>query len=335
MRAELLAVDPEHPAPGVVERAGAILRAGGLVVIPTETVYGLAANALDAQAVARIYAAKGRPSVNPLIVHLAEADEVDRVARSVPPLARALMHEFWPGPCTLVLPRQAVVPDIVSAGLDTVGVRVPALAVTRAVIRAAGVPLAAPSANRYTQLSPTEAKHVVEQLGDVVDLILDAGATSVGIESTVVDVTSDPPRLLRPGGISREWLEKITGPLATPGPFDPLQPLPSPGLVARHYAPRTTLQLFSTAERGLMLKHAEGLRGGGGRVVIVLFEDTSAAAVDRVHLPADPERAARLLYATLHELDHGGYDLVLMERPPEGTAWDAVRDRLERGARGR
>ncbi len=199
MHTELLAVDPFSPEPERIARAAEVLRRGGLVAFPTETVYGLGANALDPNAVAGIFHAKGRPANNPVIVHVAEARDVLRVVADWPEIAERLAQRFWPGPLTLVLPKRAGVPDVVTAGGPTVAVRVPAHPVALALLRAVGVPIAAPSANRSTQLSPTRAEHVQRGLDGLIDLILDGGPTTGGLESTVLDVTTTPPRLLRPG----------------------------------------------------------------------------------------------------------------------------------------
>ena len=244
-----LSVDPRSPDPDAIAAAAAVLRAGGLVAFPTETVYGLGADALDPAAVRRIYEAKGRPAFNPIIVHVASIEHARRLARHWPAHATRLAERFWPGPLTLVVPKGTIVPDIVTAGLDAVGIRVPAHPVALALIRAADLPVAAPSANRFTQLSPTSADHVAQALGDRVDVLLDGGPASVGIESTVVDLTGPMPRLLRPGMISIASLEEVVGPverdIAEPAGEAPRL---SPGQVERHYAPRATLQLLSSAD---------------------------------------------------------------------------------------
>jgi L-threonylcarbamoyladenylate synthase len=332
MPAPVLAVDAVRPEPEVVARAARVIRDGGLVAIPTETVYGLAANALDAGAVRRIFASKGRPAFNPVIVHIADAADLPHVARDIPPVAGELAARFWPGPLTLVLRRQPAVPDVVTAGLDTVGVRVPSHPVMRAVIRAAGVPLAAPSANLFTRVSPTTAAHVAAQLGDRLDLILDAGPTMVGIESTVVDLTSTPPRLLRPGGVPRDVLEKLLGPLGRPPAGDGTDARPSPGMIARHYAPHTTLRLFPARSRERVLTSAAELSGGGQRVAVVLIGGVEAVLPFVRRMPADPERYARDLYAMLHGLEDEACEVAFIEEPPDAPAWDAVRDRLKRAA---
>src|SRR4051794_21935732 len=236
MGAAVLNVDPANPDPEVIRRAAELIRAGRLVAFPTETVYGLGANALDAAAVARVFQAKGRPPTNPLIVHLDGVDQIAQVAAGWPKVAVRLAERFWPGPLTLVLPKRPEVPDVVTAGGPTVAVRVPAHPVAQALLRAAGVPVAAPSANRSTELSPTTAAHVLRGLDGRIELILDGGPTPGGIESTVVDVTASPLRLLRPGLVTPAELEAVVGPVARGEPGASAtgggRPLPSPGMLA-------------------------------------------------------------------------------------------------------
>ena len=329
----VLVVDPHAPDPAALARAAAILRAGGLVAFPTETVYGLGAHALDADAVLRIYAAKGRPGYNPLIVHVADAEGARRVVRDFPARAEHAARAWWPGPVTLVLPKRPEVPDVVTAGLDSVAVRVPAHPVALALLRASGLPVAAPSANRFTELSPTSAAHVVKGLGDRVDLVLDGGSTSVGIESTVVDLTSETPVLLRPGLVSRAELERVLGPVAllSDAPSGDA-PRPSPGMVDRHYAPRARLRVVDTRDAGQLQRAMAEVEEAGLRVAVIA---RIAAPVPRDRwrtLPDDAAGYARELYATLHELDDLGCDVMLVQRVPEGHDWDGVRDRLGRAA---
>ena len=324
-------MDPVKPDPAVVAEAASVLRGGGLVAFPTETVYGLGANALDASAVARIFAAKGRPAHNPLIVHVAEAIEARWVAVDWPDAAARLAERFWPGPLTLVLPKQPTVPDVVTAGGPTVAVRMPAHPVARALIQAAGVPLAAPSANRSTELSPTRAEHVLRGLAGRIDMLLDAGPTAGGIESTVLDLTSSPPRLLRPGLIGLAELASVIGPVSHVAPSRaPAESLPSPGMLPRHYAPRTPLECIETggAER------ITALLREGKRLGWVPFGDAgpTPAGVRLGVLPTDPAAYAAGLYAVLHELDAAGLDCILVTLPPDSEDWLAVRDRLRRAA---
>ena len=323
----ILAVDPEQ-----IARAAAILRDGGLVAFPTETVYGLGAHALDERAVRRIFEAKGRPSNNPLIVHVADVDGARALVSSWPETAQRLADVFWPGPLTLVLPRDARVPDAVTAGLHSVAVRVPAHPVALALIAAARVPVAAPSANRFTGVSPTTAAHVARALGDRVDLVLDGGPTSVGIESTVIALGDGETTLLRPGIVSEEQIAAIVGPLRRAARIDdPDAPRPSPGMLERHYAPRAAVRLSDDPGEIARLAR-DGARDG--RIVGALLRTPLAVeATHVVHLPDEPAAYARRLYATLHALDDLGCDLLVVQRVPATDAWAGVRDRLERAAR--
>lgn len=335
-----LRIDPDAldaaASRAALARAAAVLRAGGLVAFPTETVYGLGANALDAAAVARIFAAKGRPSFNPVIVHVPDADAARALVTAWPPAAARLAARFWPGPLTLVLPKRADVPDGVTAGLGAVGVRVPAHPVALALLREAALPIAAPSANRYTELSPTAAAHVERALGERVDLVLDGGPTTVGIESTVVDLAGDVPLLLRPGGVSLAELRDVVGEVreraADPDAGD--APRPAPGMVERHYAPRARLLPFDAGSRDAALAEARAAAARGETVgALLLGAALDGEVAHPVRMPVDPAAYARDLYATLHALDDAGCALVLAERVPHGDAWAGVRDRLERGAR--
>ncbi len=330
----VLPVNPIEPEAQVIARAAAVLRGGGLVAFPTETVYGLGANALDPGAVGRIFTAKGRPATNPLIVHVTEAAEVARVAASWPEVAGRLAVRFWPGPLTLVLSRRACVPDAVTAGGPTVAVRVPAHPVAQALLRAAGVPVAAPSANRSTRLSPTRAEHVLAGLDGRIDMLLDGGPTAGGLESTVLDVTAEPPRLLRPGLITPDALAEVLGdaPQRTGSPAG-AGPLRSPGMLARHYAPRTPLECVAANGR----ERVEALCQEGLRVGWLAPEGAAAMAgpdIRQVIMPADPAAYAAQLYAVLHALDVAGLDRIVVALPPDTDAWLAVRDRLRRASAG-
>lgn len=315
--------------PGAITEAAAVLRRGGLVAFPTETVYGLGANALDPSAVARIFAAKGRPANNPLIVHVLDAAAARSVVAVWPELADRLAQRFWPGPLTLVLPKNHAVPDTVTAGGPTVAVRVPAHPVALALLREAGVPVAAPSANRSGDLSPTTAEHVRRGLGDRVDVILDGGPCLGGLESTVLDVTTNPPRLLRPGLVSPTELAAVLG--KAPQPPDRVcesEPLPSPGLLARHYAPRTITECIAHSAEDRVLKLVQN----GGRIGWLTIEAPSNPGGPAVviRMPEDPKEYAARLYAELHQLDNLGLDRIVVSRPPDGEAWQAVHDRLRR-----
>ena len=294
-----------------VAEAATLIRAGKLVAFPTETVYGLGANALDAVAVERIFALKGRPRTSPLIVHVESLARARALALEWPDSAEQLGRRYWPGPLTLVVRKQPAIPDIVTAGLPTVGLRVPAHPVALDLIRAAGVPIAAPSANLFTQLSPTTAQHVRQALGDAV-FVLDGGPTSVGIESTVLSLAGAEPELLRPGMISRPQLEAVIGPVRVASGAG-AGAHASPGMHARHYRPRTPLYLVQPGEAPPQ-GHGAWLRLGQ-------------------EMPADPRAYAALLYDTLHRLDTEGYEWIAVEAPPDTPEWAGVRDRLVRGAR--
>ena len=263
----LLAIDPESPEPEIVEQAAAIVRTGGLVAFPTETVYGLGASALDAAAVRRIFEAKRRALDDPVIVHLADAGDVESVAVDVPPAARALATRFWPGPLTLVLPKRDLIPDVATSGLPSVAVRVPSHPVAQALIRTAGVPIAAPSANLFMRTSATTAQHVLEDLDDRVDLILDGGPTPFGIESTVVSVLNGEARLLRPGALTPEAVADVLSALDPPLTLTlgPARGAASPGMLARHYSPNASLFLLSGEPEVVAAGASGGHRSSVGR----------------------------------------------------------------------
>jgi L-threonylcarbamoyladenylate synthase len=282
-----------------------------LVAFPTETVYGLGANALDPAAIEKIYAAKGRPASSPLIVHVSSIEMARSLVREWPERAEKLAGKFWPGPLTLVLPKQAHVPDRLTAGLDTVGVRMPANPIAQALIREAGVPIAAPSANPFTELSPTTAQHVRDSLGSHIAMVLDGGRTTLGIESTVLSLAGElagsDAVLLRPGMVTQRQIEAVIGPVqvfgrVTEGAHS------SPGMHRRHYSPKTPL---------------------------ILVEGGQLPAVGRgicLQMPDDPREYAAVLYERLHEADAQGWDWIAIEQPPRGDEWSAIRDRLERAA---
>ena len=335
------------PDPGEIDHAARLLRAGRLVAFPTETVYGLGANALDAEAVARIYAVKRRPGTSPLIVHVASIEMAQSLVANWPEIADRLARRFWPGPLTLVLPKSHVgadaflrlrsgpapaeqssaaplswtIPSIVTAGLPTVGLRMPAHSIALALIRAAGVPLAAPSANRFTELSPTTADHVRLSLGSDIDYILDGGPCSVGIESTVLSLAGPGPVLLRPGGISRTELEAIAGPVASAQEAQ-AGAHPSPGMHPRHYSPRTPLLLVKDGKlpdqgQGIYLQHQHL---------------PSRESVETIQMPAAAADYAAALYEILHQADAGNYDWIAVDLPSNTPEWEAVHDRLRRAA---
>ncbi len=328
-------LDPASLDPDVIADAAARLRIGELVSFPTETVYGLGANALDSAAVARIYAAKGRPAYNPLIVHVAHTDAARRVVTQWPDAAATLAAAFWPGPLTIVLPKSADVPDNVSAGLPCIGVRVPAHPVALALLRAARIPVAAPSANKSNQLSPTTAAHVMLGLADVDGVVLDGGPCAVGIESTVVDLSTPHPTLLRPGGVSVAALESVLGmALARPAPTLAADaPRRSPGSLDRHYAPRARTRMVAAGDAVALATMVDSLRSDGATIGVMIYSDFGLPfgrdVVVRT-MPARAEAYATLLFDTLHALDAAGVSAIVVESVPASASWDAVRDRLRR-----
>jgi L-threonylcarbamoyladenylate synthase len=345
---ERLAVDPSHPDANVIALAAERLRSGALVAFPTETVYGLGAHALDRDAVARLFTAKERPESDPLIVHVRSLDEAAPLVRSIPPEARRLAAAFWPGPLTLVLRRSSKVPDEVTAGLDTVAIRAPSHPVARALVAAARVPVAAPSANRFSRPSPTRAAHVLEDLDGRIDLVLDGGPTPVGVESTVIDLTRRPPAILRPGAVTLEALREIVPDVilaSTRAAVD--GPQASPGLLEKHYSPRAPLTLYDGARSAVidaLLRDADRERAAGRRVGLLLAEEDRRAVppsdpdilVGSLGTFADPAAVAANLYDVLRRLDASGVDVILARAFPEAIGLaPAIRDRLLRAASGR
>ena len=339
MDTEVIATNDASLFATAVARAAELLRAGEVVALPTETVYGLAANAWNADAVRRIFEVKGRPPQNPIIVHVAGLELARRCVSDWPPVAAKLAAAFWPGPLTLVLPRSKEIPDVVTAGGRTVGVRWPSPPFIQAVIRACGFPLAAPSANRSNQISPTNAEHVLKDLRGRIPLVVNGGQSQVGIESSVLDLACSPPRLLRPGMIHTESLLAAMGEgvLRTSAPdwsggtetF-----LRSPGLLPKHYSPKAELVLLQWRDEDdlaaqistypnkrdkihVIAHHTIPLRQNFGRVSVI---------------PHDAEAFARALYAELHQCDEAGAKLIVVEAPPAGDEWRAITDRLTRAA---
>jgi L-threonylcarbamoyladenylate synthase len=316
-----------------VVRAAELLRGGELVALPTETVYGLAANALDEAAVRRIFAIKSRPSHNPIIVHVASREMARECVSEWPPAAEKLAAAFWPGPLTMVLPRSVKITDAVTAGGPTVGVRWPSHPFVQAVIRACGFPLAAPSANPSGRVSPTTAEHVRQSLGAKLRLVVDGGASQVGIESTVVDLSVAPARLLRPGMIHPESLLAVLGELAAGSQGGPLK---SPGLLERHYSPQAKLKVWSWRDEAELRRLIENCK--------LRIENCHVIAHTRVPLgagfgrvsviPHDAEAFARALYAALHRCDEEGAECIVVEAPPASPEWQAIADRLQRAASG-
>ncbi|MDR7486187.1 MAG: L-threonylcarbamoyladenylate synthase [Armatimonadota bacterium] len=339
MPARILRVDPASPERGVIAEAAAILASGGLVAFPTETVYGLGADAFNARAVGRLFEVKGRPADNPLIVHIADEAALAGLVTDLPEVARALMAHYWPGPLTLVLPASPSVPAVTRGGLPTVAVRMPSHAVALALIRASGRPIAAPSANRSGRPSPTTAHHVVADLGDSIDLVLAAGPTPVGVESTVVDVTGRVPVLLRPGGVGLEALERVVGrvEVASAGSTALAR---SPGTRHRHYAPRARVVVVEAPPARIAQELADAVRrlwDEGLRVGVMVTAESlpgmpPGAVVRVMGARSDPATIAASLYAHLRELDEAGLDAIVVEGIPEEGLGRAVMDRLRRAA---
>ena len=301
-----------------IKQAAELIRQGRLVAFPTETVYGLGANALDPIAVERIFRAKGRPAGSPLIVHVASKEQARELVTAWPEAAERLAHWFWPGPLTMVLPKSDRVPLIVTGGLPTVGVRMPSHPVALELIREAGVPIAAPSANPFSSLSPTEPEHVRHSLDGAVDFILDAGETEVGIESTVLSLAGPEPVLLRPGIITKDDIEDVIGEIQMGGPVGDVHP--SPGLHRRHYSPRTPL---------VLVRKGQLPATGRGAYLWMRFP---ADAARTVVMPARPKDYAAKLYRVLHEVDRQGWDWIAVEAPPDDARWAGILDRLRRAS---
>jgi L-threonylcarbamoyladenylate synthase len=336
--AEVLPTDTPALFDAAVQRAVALLRAGRVVALPTETVYGLAANALDAKAVARIFEVKGRPPHNPIIVHVSDVAMARRCVSDWPEAADRLAAAFWPGPLTLVLPRGTSIPDIVTAGGATVGLRWPSHPIVQAVIRECQFPLAAPSANLSNQLSPTNATHVRESLGPRIELIVDGGQAQIGIESTVLDLTTHPPEVLRPGMIHAASLLAVLGTQGLRrvdgGQPNRIGPLKSPGQLPRHYSPKAQLVLLNWRDDA-DLRAQLSARG---------FQDSLVHVIAHSHIPSgqhlggvsviphDAEAYGRAIYAELHRCDAAGASCIIVEAPPAGPEWAAIADRLQRAA---
>lgn len=331
MQTRCLTLSPESPDPSVIGVAAEILRRGEIVAFPTETVYGLGANALSSAAVTKIFAAKGRPATNPVIVHVTSIEEARTLASDWPEPAQRLAERFWPGPLTMVVGKQSRVPAVTTAGGPTVAIRCPRHPIARALIEAAGVPLAAPSANASSRISATTAEHVLRTLGGRIGLVLDGGPANGGLESTVVDVTCNPPRVLRPGLVNAEQLSAALGAPVRSGEPHVVESgaAPSPGMLKRHYAPAVPLEVIAhDAERvrellaanervGWITHHAVSVHSP--RLVVSLF-------------PADPIGYASRLYQTLYDLESAGVERIIVAEPPQSPAWDAVNDRLHRAS---
>jgi L-threonylcarbamoyladenylate synthase len=336
MKTEIASTHTPELFQKAVQRAAALLRAGEVVALPTETVYGLAANALDEKAVAKIFQIKGRPSHNPIIVHVANNEMAKRCVKNFPAIAEKLSKSFWPGPLTIVLPRAEIIPDIVTAGGATVGIRWPSHPFIQAVIRECGFPLAAPSANLSNQISPTNAEHVQKSLAGKISLIVDGGQSQVGIESTVLDLTVSPPCILRPGMIRAESLATVCGQVQSPKSKVQSQEtaLRSPGLLEKHYSPKAKLLILNwrdDADLELKIQNSK-------------FKIQNCFVIAHTHIPAgenfadvsvmphDAEAFARAIYAELHRCDAAGAEFIIVETPPDLPEWSGIADRLRRAA---
>lgn len=332
MKTEILPAHTPELFKKAVLRAAELLRAGRVIALPTETVYGLAANAYNETAVAEIFNIKGRPSHNPIIVHVAGLEMARQCVTAFPPVVSKLARAFWPGPLTLVLPRSPAVPKIVTAGGETVGIRWPSHALIQAVIRECGFPLAAPSANLSNRVSPTNAAHVQRQLDGKIPAIVDGGQSAVGIESSVLDLTVSPPQVLRPGMIHKESLAAVCGPVGEPGV--PGRELRSPGLLKKHYSPKARLFVLGWSNDAELVAQ---IRGSG-------IEMPACHVIAHTHIPApepfarvsviphDAEAFGRAIYGELHRCDEEGAQSVVVEAPPELPEWSGIADRLRRAA---
>ena len=344
MKTEYINIEHNNPETikPAIERAGKILREGGLVAFPTETVYGLGANGLDAAAVSKIFLAKGRPSDNPLILHIADRDDLPALVREIPDWLVPLLDRFWPGPLTVVLPRAACVPDIVTAGLDTVAVRLPSSPMARALIRTAGVPVAAPSANLSGRPSPTAASAVMADMAGRIEMVLDGGVCEVGLESTVLDCTAEIPTILRPGGVTQEMLAACLGKVRTSGDerMETAAVPRAPGMKYRHYAPAAPLRLFSCdaieGEAGL-LQQLRAAQRSGQKVGAVVSPETAMLLPNDVEIAIHgsrktPAAAAAGLYQALRWFDTHPVDVIFAEGMPEQGIGRALMNRLHKAA---
>lgn len=342
MRTQYFKVHPEHPDTAILAAAAVILQQGGLVAFPTETVYGLGANGLDEQAVAGIYRAKGRPSDNPLILHIADAEMAEMLAAEIPANAKVLMEAYWPGPLTIVLKRRKIVPDIVTGGLNTVAIRLPDSVVARTLIRMTGRPLAGPSANTSGRPSPTSAQMVLADLADRIDAVLDAGVCTIGVESTVIDCTTPVPTLLRPGGVTLEMLLETLGEVEVdPALENTAEFIPrAPGMKYTHYAPKAPLVLIQGQPAGVAKVLQEKVREAvaAGKKVGIVASDEMAAEVPSVVAAAaygargDVSQAAANLYSALRFFDDVSVDIIFAEGLPEQGLGLAVMNRLRKAA---
>jgi L-threonylcarbamoyladenylate synthase len=332
---KLLSVSPTSPDPDCIKQAADLLREGGLVAFPTETVYGLGADVLNLTAVKRVFEVKGRPPDNPLIVHVAGTKQLDDIVDEIPDKGKMLGEAFWPGPLTLVMKRTILVSDLVTAGLDTVAVRMPGHPVALALIRAFGEGIVGPSANLSGRPSPTTAQHVYDDLRGQVELILDAGPSTIGVESTVVDVTVEPPVILRLGGLTQERIEQVIGHVDTDSAGE--RGMRSPGTRHRHYAPRAQVILINREDQSAFASVLQEKRQAGKKVACIvhspLLAKLETGEFYRV-LPSSIDIFARYLFRTLRELDAFGVEVILVEGVDEAGLGATVMDRMRRAAQG-
>ncbi len=337
-RTQIVRIDASAPDRSILEDAAQRLLHGEIVAFPTETVYGLGADATNAKAVEKIFLAKNRPATNPLIVHVGSKEMAQKWVRVWPDTAEQLARRFWPGPLTFVLPKNADIPAIVSAGRPTVGIRCPAHPVALALIEATDRPLAAPSANLSNAVSPTRAEHVAASLLGRIPLILDAGPTECGIESTVLDLTTHPPQLLRPGGLCVRELEQIIGPIQRSQTVPPSAQasMSSPGQFARHYAPSTPVECAHDWEE--LIRKARLEKMAGRKVAGLLYETAIPSDLSKIDLdqwailPGNPKQYASRLYEILHQFDEKKFDRILILEPPDTEEWLGIRDRIRRAS---
>ncbi|HUA66286.1 MAG TPA: L-threonylcarbamoyladenylate synthase [Alphaproteobacteria bacterium] len=334
MHTEILTAHTPDLFQRTVRRAAELLRGGEVVALPTETVYGLAANALDTAAVEKIFRVKGRPAHNPIIVHAASLEMAKRCVADFPALAERLAKAFWPGPLTLVLPRARAIPDIVTAGGQTVGIRWPSHPLIQAVIRECDFPLAAPSANLSNQVSPTNAGHVHKQLNGKIAAIVDGGQATVGIESSVLDLTVSPPEILRPGMIHRDSLAAAGFPVANAGTFADTASLKSPGRLKKHYAPKAKLLLLNWRDDSELKNKIQNSKLKTQQCHIIAHARIpSPDPFARVCvIPHDAEAFARAIYAELHHCEDEGAEAIVVEAPPDAPEWSGITDRLRRAS---
>ncbi|MEO1080394.1 MAG: L-threonylcarbamoyladenylate synthase [Pseudomonadota bacterium] len=344
MQTQLVKVNSQEPEPEVIATAAELLRAGELVAFPTETVYGLGANALDCDALGKIFTAKQRPRSDPIIAHIADLGQLDEITRGVPSSAYRLADVFWPGPLTLILQRKDSMPEAIAEGRSTIAVRMPAHPVARALLEKARVPVGAPSANTFTRPSATTAAHVMEDLSGRIAMILDGGPTSIGLESTVLDLTAATPRVLRPGGVSLEALRDVDPTIEfQPAYVSEQEGSHSPGQMLKHYSPRARVLLFRGDDRKAVLRRMEEVAAAeaqAGLRVAALLSDEDAAAltglqtVERLGPVQDLDRIARHLFAGLRALDRHDTDLILLRDPGRKGLGAALWDRMLRAAEG-